>query len=250
MSFGLLNDTVTHANDQRSIEATKLEKLNLGDIKQVNFPVNQYIRTQTNKKQIVIHHTVSGPSAANVINWWVSTPERIATSIIIDREGTIYQAFSSKYWAYHLGIKTSENTPRNKESIAVELISWGGLVKNGSSWYPAAWDKRIGRFVANTKSKPIDNNEVVVLEKAYRGFYGFQKYTDAQIESLRQLIVFWNGTHGIPIHYNEDMWELSRNALNGKPGIYSHVSYRLDKSDSFPQVELVKMLKSLERGIK
>jgi hypothetical protein len=39
------------------------------------------------------------------------------------------------------------------------------------------------------------------------------------------------------------MWDYSRAAMNGSPGIFTHVSFRKDKSDCFPQVELVEVLK-------
>ena len=35
------------------------------------------------------------------------------------------------------------------------------------------------------------------------------------------------------------MWDYSRSAMNGSPGIFTHVSFRKDKSDCFPQVEMV-----------
>jgi hypothetical protein len=41
------------------------------------------------------------------------------------------------------------------------------------------------------------------------------------------------------------MWDVSKNALSGKPGIYTHVSYRKDKSDCVPQPELITALQSL-----
>jgi hypothetical protein len=41
------------------------------------------------------------------------------------------------------------------------------------------------------------------------------------------------------------MWDLNDDALNGKNGIFTHVSYRADKSDMHPQPELVEMLKGL-----
>jgi len=38
---------------------------------------------------------------------------------------------------------------------------------------------------------------------------------------------------------------LNHNALEGHPGIWSHTSVRIDKSDIFPQPELLSMLRSL-----
>jgi len=99
-------------------------------------------------------------------------------------------------------------------------------------------------MVANTRVAPIQN--VQVYEQGFRGFYGFEKYTDAQIEAVRELLVFWNERYKIPLDYHDDMWDISNEALAGKAGVWTHVSYRKDKSDCHPQPELIEMLKSLK----
>ena len=40
-------------------------------------------------------------------------------------------------------------------------------------------------------------------------------------------------------------FEINQNALNGFPGIWSHSNVRLDKTDIFPQREMLEMLRSL-----
>ena len=45
--------------------------------------------------------------------------------------------------------------------------------------------------------------------------------------------------------YNTSMWDISKDALGGKPGIWTHVSYRADKSDCMPQPELINSLQTL-----
>jgi len=111
-------------------------------------------------------------------------------------------------------------------------------------WYPAKWDKDQKKNIANTSIAPIPN--VQVYKNGFRGFYGFEKYTDAQIEAVRELLVYWNERYKIPLDYNEDMWALSNKAIAGQTGVWSHVSYRKDKSDCHPQPELIEMLKSLK----
>ena len=51
---------------------------------QHNFPSSQYVNERTTKRQIVLHHTASGPGVDGDINWWMKTPERVATHFIID----------------------------------------------------------------------------------------------------------------------------------------------------------------------
>ena len=253
-SFGMLDDTLEYASLVKVHESVELEKLDLTKIIQVDFPEDRYFRTQTNKKQIVLHHTVSGQGVDGDIAWWIKDTKRIATAIIIDWQGNKYQLFSSKYWAHHLGvtsdvftannIKNVTNLKLNQESIGIEIDAWGGLVKHNRLWYPAIWDTNLRRYVANLRVKPIEN--VQVYPEGYRGFYGFEKYTDEQIESVRKLLVYWGDLYKIPLRYNDDMWDVSKKALNGDAGVWSHTSYRADKSDCHPQPELIKMLKSLK----
>jgi len=232
------------ADRDKTNEKKLLEKLDLSEIIQVEFPDDQYIRESYDKNQIVLHHTVSGQGVGGDIAWWRKTASRIGTAIIVGWDGKIYQCFSSKYWAYHLGLKTSNNKPLNKGSIGVEIDAWGGLVRTNRKWYPAKWDANLKKMVANTSISPIQNVEV--YPEGFRGFYGFEKYTDEQIESVRQLLVFWNERYDIPLDYNPTMFSVSQEALSGKSGIWSHTSFRSDKSDIHPQPELIEMLKSLK----
>ena len=243
-SFGLLPDSSNYANHKKEEEKKELKKLDLKGIIQVDFPDDQYYKYQTDKNQITLHHTVSGQGVNGDIAWWRSTAARVATAIIVGWDGKIYQCFSTKYWGHHLGCKTSNNTALNKAAIGVEIDAWGGLVRNGRGWYPAKWDSNLKKFVANKNVQPIQN--VQTYPNGFRGFYGFEKYTDEQIESVRQLLVFWGERYGIPLDYHEDMWDYSEKAMKGTSGIWTHVSYRKDKSDCHPQPELIQMLKSLK----
>lgn len=236
--------TLATANKELIKEQKVLKKLNLKKIISVLLPENQYIRKSYNKNQIVLHHTVSGQGVNGDIAWWRQTTDRVGTAIIVGWDGKIYQCFGSKYWAYHLGLKTSNNKKLNQQSIGIEIDAWGGLVKTNHLWYPAKWDTNLKKMVANTSIAPIKN--VQVYEQNFRGFYGFEKYTDAQIETVRQLLVFWGEKYDIPLSYNTDMWDISQNALAGKSGVWTHVSFRKSKSDCHPQKELVEMLKSLK----
>ena len=235
--------TTTIADKEKVKEVKVLKKLNLSEIISVKLPENQYIREAHKKNQIVLHHTVSGQGVNGDISWWRQTTDRVGTAIIVGWDGKIYQCFGSKYWAYHLGLKTSNNKSLNQGTIGIEIDAWGGLVRSNRQWYPAKYDKTTKKFIANTGFAPIQH--VQTYPEGYRGFFGFEKYTDAQIESVRQLLVFWGERYDIPLEYDDDMWDISSNALAGESGIWSHVSYRNDKSDCHPQPELISMLKSL-----
>ena len=248
-------DTLVVAKEEKEKEKFEYEKLDLSKIIQVDFSVNQYYRDVTKKDKICIHHTVSGEGVDGDISWWIQTAERIATSVIIDRNGDIYQLFSTKYWGHHLGIqsstftkyniKKSSNLDLNKSTIGIEIDSWGGLIEEKGKWYAAKYDTIKKKNVANLKY-PIAKESVYLIPEGYRGFYGFEKYTDEQIESVRKLIVYWADTYNIPKTYNDTMWDVSKDALSGKSGIWSHTSFREDKSDCYPDERLINMLKNLE----
>ena len=66
-----------------------------------------------------------------------------------------------------------------------------------------------------------------------------------QLETLKNLIIYLCEKYNISKDYKEDMWDISTSALSGSPGIYTHVSFRKDKSDCHPQIEFIKLLKDL-----
>lgn len=206
-------------------------------------PDNQYYPEVTDKSQIVLHHTVSGPGADGDINWWLSNPEHIATCVIISRDGTVNTLFRSKYWAHHIGVKYrvfnafgispyGANKSLNKASIGIELDSWGGVIKKDGKYY-------------REYGKEISKDEVIDYGVDIRGFRYYEKYTREQISSLKALLIYWGKNYNIPLQYNALMWSLNEQALSGCPGVWSHVSFRPDKSDCHPQPSLINMLKSL-----
>jgi len=224
----------------------ELKPIELSKIKAIDFPDNQYYPIETTKKQLVLHHTVSGPGTAGDIQTWLSDAAHVATHFIIDRDGTPYQLFSSRYWAHHLGVTKdiltkygftdlqTRNVDLNQYSIGFEIDNWGFLKKGDD-----------GKF--RTVYGNVVNTEIQEYPNLFRGERYYEKYTDAQIQTIGELLLYFNLKFNIPMNYNEDMWDMSKNALSGKPGVYTHVSYRPDKSDCHPQPELVEMLKSLKK---
>lgn len=231
----------------------------LNKIKTLPFPSNLYFPENVDKHQIVLHHTASGKGITGDYKTFLNNPVRIATCIIVDYDGTPNQLFSSKQWAMHLGIPTSvfsqhgitnsNNRSLDKHSIGIEIDAWGPLGKGSDGKY-YSWSGTM-----------VDESEVVHYPNGYR-FYPmcpkfkelgienkpaiyYHKYSKEQIETVRQLLILWKQRYGIPLTYNEDMWDVSKRALSGVKGVWSHTSYRKDKSDCHPQTDLIAMLKSL-----
>ena len=191
------------------------------------------------KSQIYLHHTAGAAEGERQFSFWSNDKVRVATCVCISRDGEIVQGFGSKYWAYHLGMKTSHFAifdlaykNLDKISIGVEICNWGWLTE------------RSGEFYTYVGSK-IPKERVIALDKPYRGHTYWEAYTDAQIDSVRELLVLWRDRYGIPIGYDEKIWEMHRGALMGDSGVYTHNSVRPDKTDVSPQPKLIDMLKKL-----
>jgi N-acetyl-anhydromuramyl-L-alanine amidase AmpD len=210
---------------------------------QTEFPASQYLQEEHPKKQIYLHHTAGRANGFNTFKWWASNPERVATCVCISGpeavDGQIVQGYSSKYWAYHLGIKTSIFAAHklpfinlDRISIGIEICNWGQLSYTGGKFY-------------NYVGGEVQSSKVTELETPYKGWQYFHSYSDAQIESVRLLLLLWNQRYGIPLTYNEDIWQVTPRALMGQAGVFTHNSVRKDKVDIYPHPKMIQMLKSL-----
>ena len=229
-----------------------LKPLNLSKIVSYPYPENKYFKDQFKKEQALLHHTVSGPNITGDVSTWINNKYRVGTCIIVARDGTPYQLFSSKYWAYHLG---AGDHSQDKRSIGIEIDNWGGLKTGGGLMSFRPHHKhfhvlRYPRFTNSQKFYTVYGNSVDVpiqyYPNGYRGFKYFEKYTNAQIQTVGELLLFWRDRYGIPLDYNQTMWDVSASAKQGTPGVWSHTSFRSDKSDVHPQPELIEMLKTIQ----
>ena len=214
-------------------------KLDTTKIVQSRLKSTQYFQEETPKNQIYLHHTAGNGNAVGVAKYWDSTKDRIATAFIIGNQGTIVQCFSSREWAYHLGLKNAPFSNMgvpykalDKNSVGIEVCNWGMLKEKNGKFY-------------NYVGGLVDDSEVTELDKPFKGYTYWHKYTDKQIESLRQLVVYLCETYDISKEYNDDIWDLSKRAMKGEDGIFTHNSVRKDKSDMYPCPRVIEMLKNL-----
>lgn len=232
--------------------------INLSSIININFPDNQYYKVETHKKQICLHHTASGKGIDGDFTHWLQDPKRIATPVIVGYDGKIFRCFDSKYWGHHLGIEhsvfkqhgiTSENNDSlNKMCIGIEIDAWGAVVYHQGEYRTYTGSKvpkeEVISYTPGFKTIP-DSLYFRSIGAVGKTAYFYHRYSDEQIYSVAQLLKLWCDGYGIPKTYREAMWNVSAYALSGEPGIWSHVSYRSDKSDCHPQPELIEMLKSI-----
>jgi hypothetical protein len=120
----------------------------------------------------------------------------------------------------------------DKTSIGIEICNWGQLTEKNGKFYT----------YVNTE---VPSNQVMVLDTPYKGYKYWHNYTEAQIASVKELLLFWNDAYGIPLDYNEDIWGVTTRALKGEKGVFTHNSVRRDKVDVYPHPGLVSMLKSI-----
>ncbi len=230
--------------------------LDVKKIKQDDLAADQYFPEDCSalKKQIVLHHTAGGASPVNVVYGWQFNTERVGTAFVIGgkpsnndthKDGEIFQAFGSKYYAWHLAFSKSTNkvpaiyhssikeTEIAKASIGIEICNWGQLVEDAK-----------GNF-RNYVNGIIPPDDVVKLATPFRGFLYYHKYSDAQLASVKDLVIYLCDKYNIPKTYNADMFDISVKALDGTAGIWSHVSYRSDKNDCSMQPNLIKTLQEI-----
>jgi hypothetical protein len=124
--------------------------------------------------------------------------------------------------------------PLDRTSIGIEVCNWGPITKKGTKYY-------------NYVGGEIPSDQVTELPTAYKGYKLWHKYTDEQIQSVKDLLILWNEKYGIDLTYNEDIWVVTKRALKNESGVFTHNSVRADKADVYPCPRLIEMLKSLTK---
>lgn len=228
-------------------------------IEQYNLPEGEYVKNQTSKKWIILHHTSGLHNPYKVIDEWAKDQRgRVGTHYVIgglpasanvynlskvqsQYDGKILQAIPDQYWAYSLGnIKSSLF---HSKSLNIELCSAGKLIeKNGEyfTWYGAK----------------VHSSQVVRLETPFKDHRYFHKYSKEQLDSLKALLLLLKEKHDIDLSkcLLEDLKTFNVLSFDYRPnynhnshpsGLMTHAQLKEDKFDLFPQPELVDMLLKL-----
>jgi N-acetyl-anhydromuramyl-L-alanine amidase AmpD len=207
---------------------------------------DQYNRGPIDAEWLFIHHTAGWENPYRTIDSWARNESRVSTEFVLGgqsvkgnndtHDGEVVQCFPAGNWGYHLGKNGSQTMHKN--SVAIEVNNFGYIVD--------------GKTYAGTK---VDPSQIVELDKPFRGHKTWHRYSDKQIESLRQLILFIGERDGIDIRAGlpalikekgADAFEWNEDAYYGRvKGLWTHTNTRKDKYDMFPQQELLDMLTSL-----
>lgn len=188
----------------------------------------KYFNQPITKKSIVLHHTngwtvrkgtVDRPSM-NHINWWRSTTGHVSTAFSIDHKGNIYQHFDPQMWAYHLGIGGSRKF-LDKQSIGIELVNEGAMVKKDNKFYWVLGDNAAGLIPYNrTQYEPVH------VSKAWRGYNYFAPYPKEQVDSTLWLVKHLCNNYNINKDFIGDN-DFHEEILSGAfEGIYNHANVR------------------------
>lgn len=202
----------------------------------VRLPQTEYFSGAQNKTGIAIHHTVGG-SARSTIRWWrndQSTNGRkrlVGTPYIIDHDGTVFEVFEPTAWAYQFGLRWTPAARLRFERrfIGIEIASEGGLIEDDDKLY--CFDR-----VSPRTRKP--KHEAFDYGRPYRGYRWFDRYEDAQLESLAHLVDELCTRFSIPRVRPDQPFQYYGDGLARFEGVIGHAMVRPDKSDPAPDTRL------------
>lgn len=201
------------------------------NIKNVPLPKGEFMDEVASKKSLVFHHTAGSKSPENVVSGW-SHDDRgpIGTAYVIGYDGSIIQCFDDSKWAFALGVKQANYRQLEKQAVQIELCSWGVL-------------RKLGNDYINDYGGKVDPSEVCVLDTPFKGSKYYHKYSDAQIASLKELVMQICEKHGIKGSLSITDFSLSTQALQGAGGFWTHNSFRKDKTDIYPDPRILETFK-------
>ena len=216
-------------------------------IERYYLPKGEYIDGPTKKEYLFLHHTAGWHNPYKCIDQWGRDNRgRIATEFVLggssvkgnddSNEGKLLQAFPEGGYGWHLGKNGSQYMHTN--SVGIEVCNFAYIVD--------------GKTYAGTK---VDSSQIVKLDKPFRGYQEWHRYSNEQIETLRKFILHIAERDNIDVRdglirsiksKGVDGFDFNEDAYYGKvKGMWTHTNTRKDKFDMFPQQELLDMLVSL-----
>jgi hypothetical protein len=216
-------------------------------IERYYLPKGEYNNGPTKKEYLFLHHTAGWHNPYKCIDQWGNDSRgKIATEFVLGgpsvkgndytQDGKLLQAFPEGGYGWHLGKNGSQYMHTN--SVGIEICNFGYVVN--------------GKTYAGTK---VDESQIVKLDKPFRGYQEWHRYSNEQIESLRKFILYIAERDNIDVRAGlvseikskgVDAFEFNEDAYYGRiKGMWTHTNTRKDKTDLFPQQELIDMLLSI-----
>jgi N-acetyl-anhydromuramyl-L-alanine amidase AmpD len=228
-------------------------------IKDMILTAGEFKEDTTVKDTIVIHFTAGNNNPENTVQGWaadftIDTATKVKKKLAVGThfviggkstrgtfdttfDGKVYRAVPEDKWIHHLGTKYANNVTLNKKSFGIEVCNYGPIKKTAE-----------GKFL-NYVNSEVPADQVVALDKPYKGYSYYHDITDAQLNSLKELIVYLSTKYKTislktPL-LDLTKYELSDNAAKGVPGVYVHTNYRKDKFDWPPLKKIADMLATI-----
>lgn len=209
-------------------------------------PAGEYLTGPTKKEWLFLHHTAGWENPYQTIDIWGKDSQgRIATEFVLGGQnvkngstkfdGELVQAFPDGAYAWHLGTGSKK---LHSCSVGIEVCNFGNI-KNGKTYSGAV----------------ALESQIVKLPKPFRGSQLWHRYSDRQIEVMKDFILYIADRDNIDVKKGlvelihkkgADAFDHFDLALVEKTkGLFTHTNVRKDKVDMFPQPELIDMLLSL-----
>lgn len=199
------------------------------DNKKHRLPANKFFSEVTPKDLIMLHFT-AGSTASGAIASWKSQTIKIGTPYILDLDGTVYEVFDPKGWAYHLGVTgpKAQNHKHDKRSVAIEVVNFGPLkLKNGFLY---SWPDNYNNLYCAITDKDK------YVKSSYRGFDYFAAFPQVQKDALVELVKKISSDFNIPITLPpaDKLDKFDLDFFDNWKGVASHQNFRPDKFDIGP----------------
>ena len=202
--------------------------MNINNIK-YRLPETKYFKEENPKDLIVLHFT-AGSTASGAFASWMQQAIKIGTPYIADIDGTIYEIFDPKFWAYHLGVTgpKAQNHKHDKRSVPIEIVNFGPLKLVGDNL--CSWPN-------NYKQKFCKVSETdKYVKSSYRGFDYYAAFPAVQKTAIVELVKMVSVDFNIPIVLPpvDKRTVYDMNFYDTWNGVASHENFRSDKSDVGP----------------
>ena len=218
------------------------------DIDEYHLPKGEYLTGNYKNDYIILHHTAGGSNPRVVVDSWANDSlGKIATEFIVGGQncttgntkydGQIVRAFPEGCQAYHIG--SSGSSYMNTHSVGIELCNFG-YINDGMTYTGSI----------------ASQEQIISLNAPFKGYLSWHKYSDEQIKSVRELLLYIANRDNIDLHEGLYKWikkegavkafDFHKTAYKGEvKGLLTHTNIRKDKFDCCPQPNLVDMIISL-----
>ena len=233
-----------------------------------------YKQIEKPKIQFVMHHTAGNYSIDTCIGIWrrpKSAQYRICCHYIIQRDGTYEQLIPLKWYGNHIGSTRDKGNWLQQHSISVELEGLGylkkktpGPVDENTVFQQSSRKYNLKKLRQGQPDFPVGKPYKLTKEGklvewgTYKGYDWYQTYTKKQLATLSRVMIqvtlkYPNIKMGVNYKIFYEKFPVKKTAKSTGLGgdgkgtgannrSFTHNSYRSDKSDVFPQKELIQML--------